>query len=74
MYVVYYYNQETQSWDYQCTLLDTPDLIYCILQLYDEIEHNSDQSILLEELIENKRYVGRYLRIYYVGSPAFMWG
>lgn len=74
MFVVYVLNQEIGSWDYQCTLFDNVDVLYSLIQLLEEVDHKTDQDLLIQCLIENRRYIGRNLRIYYVGGPEFAWG
>lgn len=74
MFVVYVLNQEFGSWDYQCTLHNNVDVLYSLIQLMEEVDHKTDQDLLIQCLIKNKRYIGRKLRIYYVGGPEFKWG
>lgn len=69
MFVVYCYNQEFESWDYQCTLHDDKDVMYALIQLFEEVEHKSDQSELLYKLMLDTSYVGNNLRIFPVDIP-----
>lgn len=73
MYIVHVFNKDFESWDYQCTLHGDHEIMYSLIQLFEEVELRVDQSELLERLINNKRYVGRYLRIFYIGSPELDW-
>lgn len=75
MFIVYRFNEEFESWDYQCTIQNNNyDVLYSLIQLLEECDHNYDQYKLIEAFINNKRYLSDHLRIYYIENPSSKYG
>lgn len=74
MFIVYVLNRDTGSWDYRYTLYDERDVMSDLIELLYDVEHLSNQELLIQCLIDNKRYIGDNMRIYYVDSPEYKWG
>lgn len=72
MFIVYCFNEEFESWDYQCTIQNyNYDVLYSLIQLLEEYDHCYDQFKLIEGLLNNKRYISDNLRIYYIDHPLY---
>lgn len=74
MFIVYVLNRDNGSWDYRYTLYDERDVMSDLIELLYEVEKLTNQELLIQCLIDYKRYIGDNMRIYYVDSPEYKWG